>query len=89
MRNWIEILLSFRTFGFRPSANNDADARETAGGEFAFQMFVLSLANFRGRGFPLLALLPARVSARRPESTDLICAIVFVDARRIYEGAKG
>ena len=46
MRNWIETLLSFRTFEFRlPSTNNGyPDARATGGGEFAFQIFVLSLA---------------------------------------------
>lgn len=62
MRNWIEIiLLSFRTFGFRPSANNgDADVRATGGGAnllFKFSFLHSRPTNFRScrriNGFPV------------------------------------
>lgn len=62
MCNWIEIiLLSFRTLGFRPPANNgDADVRATGGGAnllFKFSFFRSRPTNFRGcrriNGFPV------------------------------------
>lgn len=67
----------FRTFGFRlPSTNNGhPDARATGGGEFAFQIFVLSLAAsqlpwLRDQWVSNLALV-SHLTAPRPENTFL------------------